>query len=90
MAKTSSRTVLTSGGVEPVLDSGGGKHSVFANIFLKELEQAKGPIDAYKIYLSVTKHVQQQSAVLGFGQAPTYAPIQHAGHGGGEFIFIKG
>src|SRR5438094_7878821 len=30
LAKTRSRTALTSGGVQPVIDGGGGKHSVFA------------------------------------------------------------
>jgi hypothetical protein len=33
-----SRTVLTSGGLEPVLDSGGGLHSVFARAFLTALQ----------------------------------------------------
>jgi hypothetical protein len=33
MAERQSRTVLTSGGLEPVLDAGGGEHSVFARLF---------------------------------------------------------
>ena len=90
MSKTSSRTVLTSGGIQPVLDSGGGQHSIFAESLLKELRSAKGPIDAYKVYLKVSAEVQQKASRLGFNQAPTYAPIQHTGHGGGEFIFVKG
>ena len=90
MARTTSRTVLTSGGIAPVLDNGGGGHSVFARAFLDELKQASGPIDAYKIYLQVTRQVQQSAAMVGFVQTPTYAPIKYTGHGGGEFIFIKG
>jgi hypothetical protein len=90
MARTRSRTVLTSGGVAPVLDTGGGQHSVFARAFLEELEQASGPIDAYKIYLRVTRQVQQAAAQVGFNQTPTYAPIKFTGHSGGEFIFVKG
>lgn len=90
MSKTSSRTVLTSGGIQPVLDSGGGKHSIFAESLLKELTTATGPIDAYRIYLKVSNEVRQKSLSLGFDQVPTYAPIKHTGHGGGEFIFVKG
>ncbi len=88
MAKTDSRTVLTSGGLKPVLDGGGGKYSVFAKEFIAELEQAKGAIDAYKIYLNILPRVQQNAAALSFKQTPTYAPIKHTGHGGGEFIFV--
>lgn len=90
MSRTSSRTVLTSGGIQPVLDSGGGKHSIFAEALLNELVKAQGPIDAYKIYLKVSQQVQQKSSKLGFDQVPTYAPIQHTGHSGGEFVFVKG
>lgn len=89
MSKTNSRTVLTSGGLQPVLDSGGGDHSIFAGILLSELSKAKGPIDAYKIYLEVSSKVRQKSTELGFDQIPTYAPIQHTGHSGGEFVFVK-
>ncbi len=89
MARTPSRTVLTSGGIAPVLDSGGGEHSVFAKAFIDELKEAAGPIDAYKIYLRVTRTVQQNAALVGFDQTPTYAPIKYTGHSGGEFIFVK-
>jgi len=37
MAQRRSRTVLTSGGLEPVLDTGSGGHSVFAQAFLRVL-----------------------------------------------------
>src|SRR5262249_34118944 len=33
------RTVLSSGGIEPVMDSGGGEHSVFAKAFLDALRE---------------------------------------------------
>lgn len=89
MAKTPSRTVLTSGGVSPVLDSGGGKHSVFAKAFLQELKKDTGIIDAYKIYLGVSQQVKTDAASIGFLQRPTYAPIRHTGHNGGEFLFVK-
>jgi len=90
MVKTRSRTVLTSGGLEPVLDSGGGKHSIFANAFIQQLERGEGIIDAYRIYLNVARNVSRRAAAVGFSQTPTYAPIQHAGHGGGEFVLVSG
>jgi len=89
MAKTPSRTVLTSGGVSPVLDSGGGEHSVFAKAFLQELKKDTGIIDAYKVYLGVSQQVKTEAASIGFLQRPTYAPIRHTGHNGGEFLFVK-
>ncbi len=89
MSKTNSRTVLTSGGIAPVLDSGGGEHSVFAEAFLEELERAPGIVDAYKLYLSVSQKVEKNSARIGFMQNPTYAPIKFTGHSGGEFVFVK-
>ena len=89
MAKTPSRTVLTSGGISPVLDSGGGKHSVFAKAFIQELKQDTNIIDAYKIYLGVSQQVKIGAASIGFLQRPTYAPIRHTGHNGGEFLFVK-
>ncbi len=90
MTKTRSRTVLTSGGLGPVLDSGGGEHSVFARVFLNELETGDGVIDAYQIYRKVSVQVEKITASEGFNQIPTYAPIQHAGHGGGEFLLVNG
>lgn len=90
MNKTTSRTVLTSGGVEPVLDNVDGEHSVFARAFINELEQSEGVIDAYRIYLNVFNEVKARAASVGFTQEPSYAPIKHTGHSGGEFILVGG
>ncbi|HEX2245327.1 MAG TPA: hypothetical protein VHH94_03455, partial [Gammaproteobacteria bacterium] len=38
MTRKRSRMVLTSGGLEPVLDAGGGNHSVFAKALLDVLK----------------------------------------------------
>ncbi len=89
MTKTRSRTVLTSGGLQPVLDTGGGAHSIFAQAFLEELKRGNGVIDGYRVYLDVSRAVEAQAATVGFDQVPTYAPIQHAGHGGGEFLLVS-
>ena len=88
MAKTRSRTVLTSGGLEPVLDTGTNGHSVFANAFIRELEESKGIIDAYQLYLNINQKVSARAMKFGYSQTPDYAPIKHAGHAGGEFVLV--
>ena len=88
MAKSRSRTVLTSGGLQPVLDSGGGENSVFARAFLDALENNQGVIQGYNLYRDVAETVQSEAARLGIDQSPKYAPIKHAGHETGQFFFV--
>jgi hypothetical protein len=88
MAKTRSRTVLTSGGLKPVLDQGGGKHSVFAKSFLKTLTDNDTILEGYKLFRGLAKEVQQTASRFGIDQIPEYAPIKHGGHEAGEFFFI--
>ena len=88
MAKTRSRSVLTSGGLKPVLDSGSSGHSVFANAFFEVLKQNTEIMEGYKIYRQVSDRVKQQAAQYNIEQSPQYAPILHAGHEAGEFFFV--
>jgi hypothetical protein len=88
MAKTRSRTVLTSGGLKPVLDQGGGQHSVFAKSFLRTLAENDSILEAYKLFRNLAKEVQQTASKFGIDQIPEYAPIKHGGHEAGEFFFI--
>ena len=78
-----SRTVLTSGGLEPVQDDGGGQHSVFANALISLLEDNEGLLEAGKLFIQLRNKV-----ILNADQTPQYAPILKAGHDGGDFIFI--
>lgn len=78
-----SRTVLTSGANEPVLDSGGGKHSVFAKSFLQALGELQKPFDGTALYSYVRKQIR-----LDAQQSPQYGDIRHTGHEvGGDFVF---
>lgn len=87
MANARARTVLTSGGVAPVLDGGGGsKHSVFAKAFLETLRNNSNIIEGYTLYREVLDKVRKRSAQLNLEQIPDYAPAQHAGHEAGEFF----
>ncbi len=84
-----SRTVLTSGGLEPVIDEGGGGHSLFANAFLEVLTENTEPISGEDLYQEVATKVAWKARTLGVAQTPEYAPIQHAGHEAGDF-FLPG
>ena len=88
MNSRKARTVLTSGGVKPVMDQGGGSHSVFANAFLKVLRSNKRVIEDYDIFRDVANQVRVSASKAGFEQTPQYAPLQHAGHEGSPFFFV--
>ena len=88
MNNRKARTVLTSGGDKPVLDAGGGDHSIFADAFLKVLRSNKRVLEDYDLYRDVSNQMLPASAKVGFQQAPQYAPLQHAGHEGSPFFFV--
>jgi hypothetical protein len=86
MMKRSSRTILASGGNEPVSDSGGDGHSVFAQAFidgLKEMEMTT--FTAEELFYEYVKEVVAGSAE----QIPEYNTIRNSGHKGGDFVFKR-
>ncbi|MGI9286757.1 MAG: caspase family protein [Pseudomonadales bacterium] len=87
MADTRARITLTSGGVEPVLDGGGGSHSVFAKAFLDALRSNDRILEGYSLYYQVLDNMQASAANVAQSQVPQYAPIHMAGHESGEFFF---
>ncbi len=78
-----SRTALTSGGLEPVLDAGGGAHSVFAKALLEALGSNEDVLDGQSLFDAIKRPV-----VLNADQTPEYADIRKAGHDGGDFLFV--
>jgi len=88
MTDVRARTVITSGGVRPVLDSGGGKHSVFAKAFVKALEDNKRVLDGNSLYVSILGDVRRDSAAMAHEQIPDYGAIKYAGHEAGEFFLF--
>jgi len=84
------RTVMTSGGVQPVLDSGANNHSVFAAALLKILRGNDEILEGNRLFDAVSPIVTAQSAKLGYKQTPTYRAIVFAGHEGGDFLFVPG
>lgn len=83
-----SRLLLSSGGDRPVMDGGGGEHSVFAKAFLDTLINNKGLITAPEIYEQVRKRVIGETHSIDFTQVPEYKTIRGAGHELGDFFFI--
>jgi len=89
MVKRKARTVMTSGGVKPVLDSGGGKHSVFAKAFLSVLKQNSGLMEDYELFRTVSSNVKKSASLVGFHQQPQYSSMLYAGHEGSPFFFVS-
>jgi predicted nucleic acid-binding Zn-ribbon protein len=88
MVRTRARVALTSGGLAPVLDRGGGEHSIFAKAFLDVLEENDKILEGYRLYREVYERVKQAAEKLHVDQEPQYAPIQYAGHEAGEFFLL--
>jgi len=82
-----SRTVLTSGGLQPVLDSGGGRHSIFASELLRALRGNEKVLEGPVLYSRVARRVKNAASRLGHQQTPEYAPIKFAGDLGAPFFF---
>lgn len=84
LAQKRARTAITSGGLEPVLDVGGGSHSVFARAFMETLRNAGEVIDATSLFGVIRRQV-----LLHAEQTPQYSDIRQAGHDGGDFLFVR-
>ena len=89
MAQQRSRMVMTSGGVEPVLDSAGGAHSAFANVFLQVLRENNGALLGREVFRRLQLRVAAMAERLSVPQVPEYAPIQFSGHEAGDFVFVR-
>ena len=83
-----SRTALTSGGVEPVLDAGAGNHSIFAKALLDALPKNTGVIEGQKLHEAIATSVAYAAGSFNVDQVPEYAPIKSAGHEAGDFFFV--
>ena len=84
MAALRTRLVMSSGGLEPVADEGGGGHSVFAQAFLRALGENTGVLDGTGLFSRIRRPVMLDS-----DQTPEYADIRKAGHEGGDFLFVR-
>lgn len=83
MREKKSRTALTSGGIEEVLDGGGGNHSIFAKALIDTLRENNTILDGQSLFNQVKLLVVNNAA-----QTPNYDPIRPTGHEFGDFIFV--
>ncbi len=88
MAGKKSRTVLTSGDLTPVLDGGGGNHSIFAKALLEVLSESNEVLEGMRLYKEVAARVTFAAASVYVEQVPQYAPLKYSGHEMGEFFLI--
>lgn len=84
-----SRMALTSGGIQPVLDTGGTGHSIFARNLLGVLESNEGILQATELYHEVAKRLGS-SGMNELEQTPTLGRIDRTGDLGAPFFFVPG
>lgn len=75
-----SRIVISSGGLEPVLDNGFGNHSIFAQSLLKELSEFDNSLTLSMLFRRIRDSVARKA-----DQEPKLSVLQSAGHEGGSF-----
>ena len=78
------RIALTSGGLEPVWDGGGGGHSVFAAAFLDALKANTDVLLGHELFTKIRGRV-----LLNAPQSPRYDNIRKSGHKEGDFLFVS-
>ena len=84
------RLALTSGGMEPVVDSiGGEENSIFASKFMKSLMRNETMFSAGQLFNEVRSRVAARALANGVQQVPEFSPLYGAGHDGGDFVFIR-
>jgi len=88
MAEGRSRTALTSGGVQPVPDTGSGRHSYFARAFLNVLQDNNRLLEGQRLFREVSTSLALGAIDAPVPQVPQYSPIRFAGHESGEFFFL--
>ena len=82
------RLLLSSGGDEPVLDTGGGGYSVFAKAFIDVLEANTELMPSPALFSQVQSRVKVAAARENFKQVPEFKSIKGAGHEVGDFFFV--
>jgi hypothetical protein len=90
IANKPARMALTSGNLSPVLDNGGGQHSIFAMALLEVLGTNDRVMEGWRVYVRVSARVSDVAQVYGLRQTPTYGPIKSERYAGGDFLFVRG
>ena len=83
LKKKKTRLVITSGGNEPVVDSDGGNHSLFALKLIDTLKNNDNVINSQILFENIRRYV-----VANADQTPERAMVHKTGHDGGDFLFF--
>ena len=86
MLNSKSRNLMSSGGDEPVADSGAPDHSVFAWAIIESLGQMD--VDEFSA-ADVFQELIKPKVGGRSGQLPQYSWIRNSGHDAGDFVFIR-
>ncbi|HEX7312387.1 MAG TPA: caspase family protein [Pyrinomonadaceae bacterium] len=85
MAAGRSRTLMASGGDQPVADGGGSGHSVFAAALLRGLRQTERPrFTSAELFSYVVQAVAGRA-----NQTPEHHRLLDSGHEAGDFVFVR-
>ena len=84
MATKWARVAITSGGLEPVADKGGGENSPFAKAFIDTLKDNRSVMVGTTMFSKLRRPV-----MVAADQTPQYADVRGAGHDGGDFLFVR-
>lgn len=89
LSENTSRIAISSGALEPVIDSfPGSEHSIFAEALIQFLESNnREAFSARDLHLGVSAMFNSFTAGTGLSQTPLYSSLPRAGHEGGDFIF---
>ncbi len=88
ISRVRARTVLTSGGLQPVLDDGGEGHSIFGGAFIRAIRDNGDVMEGYRLFDSIRSEVESRSRLARVRQNPEYTALKFAGHEGSEFFFL--
>ncbi|SLN25302.1 caspase family protein [Oceanibacterium hippocampi] len=83
LSEKRTRRVMSSGGEEPVLDTGTDGHSVFTYALLRALGDNPGVMEGQQLFDNLRSNV-----VANAEQTPRYNPIPYANDQGGDFLFV--
>ena len=89
MSGNKAYVALTSGGLEPVVDAAGGRHSPFAQSFLDILRVNTGVLSTQELFVQLKPRVVTMTKELKVTQVPQYGPIQYTNHQAGDFLFVR-
>ncbi len=88
ISRVRARTVLTSGGLQPVLDDGGEGNSIFGGAFIRAISSNADVMEGYRLFETVEREVETRSRLAQLRQSPEYTAMKYAGHEGSEFFFL--